>query len=127
MRPATSSQNDLVERLDALFKLLPTYPQKGVVRDAVDEIRRLQAHIKQLQASCKSWYEQNTTLIADRDRLQVGLRMLATEEYDAGYSPQDYARAVLSGDEPIAEIERLKGELERALQMGQWVSGLSSK
>jgi dTDP-glucose pyrophosphorylase len=34
------------------------------------------------------------------ERLRAGLRMLVTQEYDAGWSPEGYADAVLSGHEP---------------------------
>ena len=39
-------------------------------------------------------------LKAELERLRAGLRMLVTQEYDAGYSPEGYAEAVLSGHEP---------------------------
>lgn len=40
---------------------------------------------------------------AEVERLTKGLRMLAKQEYDAGYTPEDFAEAILSGDEPAVE------------------------
>jgi hypothetical protein len=34
------------------------------------------------------------------ERLRAGLRNLSKQDYDAGYSAEDYAKAVLSGHEP---------------------------
>jgi hypothetical protein len=36
----------------------------------------------------------------ERDRLREGLRRLRDQDYDRGYSPEAYADALLSGDEP---------------------------
>ena len=51
---------------------------------------------------------------AEVERLQEGLRMLAKQEYDAGYTPEEYADAILSGHEPRT-IERLQ-HIEQAAQ-----------
>jgi hypothetical protein len=40
---------------------------------------------------------------AEGDRLREGLRRLKDQDYDAGYTPESYAEAILSGDEPSSE------------------------
>jgi hypothetical protein len=45
------------------------------------------------------------------DRYREGLSRLKKQDFDRGYSPEDYAEAVLSGDEPcsVSEIPALWG------------------
>lgn len=38
-------------------------------------------------------------------RLRKGLTMLVKQEYDRGYTPEDFAQAVLDGDEPVEHAE----------------------
>ena len=42
-------------------------------------------------------------LRAEVARLRDGLRRIQSQDYDAGYSAEDYADAVLSGHEPQKE------------------------
>jgi uncharacterized protein (UPF0335 family) len=40
-------------------------------------------------------------LEAENERLRTGLQMIVTQEYDAGYTAESFADAVLSGHEPL--------------------------
>lgn len=42
-------------------------------------------------------------LIAEIERLSEGLRRLKNQDYDSGYTAEDYADAVVSGHEPSGE------------------------
>lgn len=42
-------------------------------------------------------------LLDEIERLRGGLRRIAHQDYDAGWYAEDYAGAVLSGDEPSEE------------------------
>lgn len=39
-------------------------------------------------------------LLAENERLRLGLKMIADMDYDAGYTAEDFAAEVLKGDEP---------------------------
>lgn len=66
---------DIVERLDRATEDFWSHTRIDVIREARAEIERLKA----------------------------GLQMLAKQEYDAGYTPEGFAEAILSGDEPALE------------------------
>ncbi len=44
-----------------------------------------------------------TLLRAENERLRDGLQRIKDQNYDAGYSAEDYADAVLTGHEPQQE------------------------
>lgn len=46
---------------------------------------------------------EKTRLQVELDRLREGLRRIKDRDYDRGYDPEDYAEAVLNGDEPDVE------------------------
>jgi hypothetical protein len=58
--------------------------------DIVERLRRHDGHLGLLVDEAAS----------EIARLKSGLRRLSEQDYDAGYSPEDYARAVLDGYEP---------------------------
>lgn len=69
-----------------------------------EEIKGLFAEIDRLRAATperfyeiEAWCNQQKKEI---ERLRLGLKMIVAMEYDAGYEPEDFAAAVLSGDEP---------------------------
>jgi hypothetical protein len=65
-----------------------------------DALREGRDTMGDLWASAK---EANEQLRAENKRLRAGLQMLAKQEYDVGYTPENFAEAILSGDEPAHE------------------------
>ena len=72
--------------------------QKHLLVTLADEIDRRDQEIERLRAGFGPGLIQE---LRDKiERLRAGLRRLSEQDYDAGYSPEDYARAVLDGHEP---------------------------
>lgn len=84
--------------------------------------REIEATIERLTNVRKLWPQGMTeaavveaellirALATENERLRAGLHRLAAQDYDRGYSPEDYAQAVLDGHEPLNSHEQLSAE-----------------